>query len=188
MVLEIIKYGHPVLRQKGARIEGITPEITSLIADMLETMKEAHGVGLAAQQVARAVQLTVLDVRGIPERPSSMKVGETTVDVDSHMPMVLINPEVTPAGEPVDGPEGCLSFPEIYADISRPAVVDVKAMNEKGEPVSFRCAGLLARAVQHETDHLNGILFIDRMPHGVKQRLKKQLKDLHDSTKASLKP
>ena len=186
MVLEIVKYGHPVLRQKGARIEKITPTIKKLANDMLETMKDAHGVGLAAQQVAHALQLTVLDVRGIPERPSTMKINGEAVDVDAHMPMILMNPEVTAAGEPVDGPEGCLSFPEVYSDISRPSVVDVKAMNEKGEPVAFRCGGLLARAVQHETDHLNGILFIDKMPHEVKQRMKKELKSLHDSTKAAL--
>ncbi len=186
MVLEIVKYGHPVLRQKGVRVESITPEITKLTHDMLETMKAAHGVGLAAQQVAQAVQLTVLDVRGVEDRPSTLQINGQPADVAAHMPMVLLNPEVTPAGGESEGPEGCLSFPQIYADILRPVLVDVKAMNEKGDPVAFRCGGLLARAVQHETDHLNGILFIDRLPHEVKQRLRKELKALHDDTKAKL--
>ena len=88
------------------------------------------------------------------------------------MPLVLINPEVKPVGEPVTGPEGCLSFPEIYADITRPDVVDVKALNLEGKPIEFRCGGLLARAVQHETDHLHGILFIDRMDKKTKADLR----------------
>lgn len=186
MVLPIVKYGHPVLRQKGARVETVTPEIRQLAADMLETMKEAHGVGLAAQQVGRAVQLTVLDVRGIEDRPSTMEMDGKPVDVATYMPMILLNPELTPAGEAVAGPEGCLSFPQIYADIPRPETVDVKAMNEQGEPLAFRCGGLLARAVQHETDHLNGVLFIDRMAHDTRQRLKKELRELHGQTKAEL--
>jgi len=186
MVLPIVKYGHPVLRQKGARVESITPEIRQLAADMLETMKEAHGVGLAAQQVGRALQLTVLDVRGVEDRPSTMTVDGQPVAVAAHMPMVLLNPELTPVGEPVEGPEGCLSFPQVYADIARPETVDVKAMNEKGEAVAFRCGGLLARAVQHETDHLNGILFIDRMAHETRQRLKKDLRELHERTKSEM--
>lgn len=188
MVLDIVKYGHPVLRQKGARIEAVTPEIRKLAEDMLETMKAARGVGLAAQQVGRAVQLTVLDVRGVEDRPSTMEVDGKPVDVAAHMPMVLMNPEITPVGDPVEGPEGCLSFPQIYADISRPESVEVKAMNGKGEPVAFRCGGLLARAVQHETDHLHGILFIDRMTHGTKARLRGELRKLHEQTKAALEP
>lgn len=186
MVLDIVKYGHPVLRQKGSRPDRVSPELKRLIADMLETMKDAHGVGLAAQQVAQPVQLTVIDVRGVEDRPSTMEIDGKPVDVDAHMPLVLLNPDITPVGEPEDGPEGCLSFPQIYADISRPESVDVKAMNEKGEPVAFRCGGLLARAVQHETDHLNGILYIDRMNHATRQRLKQELRKLHEETKAEL--
>jgi peptide deformylase len=89
-------------------------------------------------------------------------------------------------GEPVLGPEGCLSFPEIYADISRPESVDVKALNEKGKLVEFRCGGLLARAVQHEIDHLNGILFIDRMDRKTKAELRDELDELQATTKAAL--
>jgi peptide deformylase len=105
------------------------------------------------------------------------------------MPLVLINPEVKPARDTKDatGPEGCLSFPEIFADITRPAVVDVKALNERGEPLQFRCGGLLARAVQHETDHLHGILFIDRMDRATKDQLRPELELLQAETKALLK-
>jgi peptide deformylase len=102
------------------------------------------------------------------------------------MPLVLINPEIKPSGEPVTGGEGCLSFPEIYADVARPEFVDVKALNEKGKPVEFRAGGLLSRAIQHEVDHLNGILFIDRMATAKKRELKQELDELQAQTKAEL--
>jgi peptide deformylase len=188
MILEVVKYGHPVLRQKGARIEKITPEIKKLIADMFETMRERHGVGLAAQQIGRALQLTVIDVREVgPERPSTLELHGKPADVNEIMPLVLINPEIKLAGEPATGGEGCLSFPEIFAEISRPGFVDVKALNEKGKPVEFRAGGLLARAVQHETDHLNGILFIDRMDKKTKEELRPELDELQAKTKAELR-
>ena len=120
---EIVKYGHPALRQKGAAIENITPEIKQLIADMFETMEASHGVGLAAQQVGVAMQLTVIDVReAVKDRPSTLELDGQPADVAEIMPLVLINPEVTPAGEMVTGSEGCLSFPEIFAEISRAGI------------------------------------------------------------------
>jgi len=187
MILEIVKYGHPVLRQKGAAIERITPEIKKLIADMFETMHERHGVGLAAQQIGKALQLTVIDVREAgPERPSTLEIKGKPAEVDSIMPLVLINPEIKPAGEPVAGGEGCLSFPDIFAEISRPGFVDVKALNEKLKPVEFRAGGLLSRAIQHETDHLNGILFIDRMSKKTKEEIREELDALQTGTKAQL--
>jgi len=186
MILEILKYGHPVLRKKGERIEGVTPEIKRLIADMFETMEANHGVGLAAQQVGVAKQLTVIDVRAITDRPSTLELDGKPAEVAGFMPLVLINPVVTPAGEPATGGEGCLSFPEIFAEISRPGTVDVAALNAKGKPISFRCGGLLARAVQHETDHLHGLLFIDRMDKKTKAELQPELDDLQAATKKAL--
>src|SRR5579872_3794677 len=129
MVLPIVKYGNPVLRKKGERIEHITQEIKKLIVDMFETMEENHGVGLAAQQVGVAKQLTVIDVRAVTDRPSTLELNGEPADPADIMPLVLINPEVTPVGEPVTGAEGCLSFPEIYSEITRPGLVDVKALN-----------------------------------------------------------
>lgn len=186
MILEIVKYGHPILRKKGERIESITPEIKKLIADMFDTMEANHGVGLAAQQVAVAMQVAVIDVRAVTDRPSTLELDGKPADPHSIMPLVLINPEVAPAGEPVAGGEGCLSFPEIFADISRPGVVEVKALDAKGKPVAFRCGGLLARAVQHEVDHLNGLLFIDRMDKKTKAELQPELDLLQATTKKSL--
>lgn len=187
MILDITKYGNPVLRQKGARIEKITPEIKELVKDMLETMYAASGVGLAAQQVGRALQVTVIDVRGVKDRPSTMEIEGKPVDLKQHMPLVLINPEIKPFGNPATGPEGCLSFPEIYADIARPELVTVTATDAEGKQYSFQAGGLLSRAVQHEVDHLNGILFIDRMPAEAKRELKPELEDLQSATKAALK-
>jgi peptide deformylase len=187
MILDVVKYGHPVLRQKGERIETITPGIRQLIADMFETMRAAHGVGLAAQQVGRALQLTVLDVREVTERPSTLELDGRPADVAGFMPLVLINPVLKPFGAMVSGAEGCLSFPEIYADIERPEGVDVTAINEKGQPIAFRCGGLLARAIQHEVDHLNGILYIDRMDKQAKLDLKPELEILQAETKLALK-
>src|SRR6059058_2192466 len=130
MILQVVKYGTPILRQKGTRIDGVTPAVKKLIADMFETMYAHKGIGLAAQQVGLALQLTIIDVRGVTDRPSSLELDGQPADVHEFMPLVLINPEIKPVDQPVAGPEGCLSFPEIFAEITRPDVVDVKAMNQ----------------------------------------------------------
>jgi peptide deformylase len=187
MKLPVVQYGHPVLRQKGARIEKITPEIERLIDDMLETMYEAKGVGLAAQQVGKALQLTVIDVRDAVERPSTLELKGASADPESIMPLVLINPEWTAVNDPVEGAEGCLSFPEVYGDISRPESIDVTATGRKGETIQFRCGGLLARAIQHEYDHLHGILFIDRMDKASLKKIKPELDGLVYTTRNALK-
>ena len=163
------------------------PTIKQLIADMFETMYAYKGVGLAAQQVGVPLQLTVIDVRGATDRPSTLELNGKAADPDEFMPLVLINPEVKPLGDPVAGPEGCLSFPEIFADITRPESVEVRAVNENGKPLHFRCGGLLARAVQHEVDHLHGILFIDRMDKTTKADLRDELELLQEETKAARK-
>jgi peptide deformylase len=186
MILDVVKYGHPALRQKGARVESVNHAVEQIIADMFETMYANKGVGLAAQQVGRALQLTVIDVRGVTDRPSSLELKGKPADVHAFMPLVLINPGIKPVGDPVAGPEGCLSFPEIFADITRAAGVEVQALNEAGKPVEFRAGGLLARAIQHEVDHLNGILFIDRMDRKTKENLRAELDHLQAETREAL--
>jgi peptide deformylase len=185
MILPIVKYGDPMLRKKGTRLESITAEARQLISDMLQTMYDAAGVGLAAQQVGRALQLTVIDVREVKDRPSTLELEGQPSDVSAFMPLVLINPVIQPSGNPATGPEGCLSFPEIYADVTRPESVHVKALNANGEPVEFTAGGLLSRVVQHEVDHLNGILFIDRMPSATKKDLQAELDRLMAQTKSA---
>jgi peptide deformylase len=187
MVLPVVKYGDPVLRKKGRPVEKVTPEIQALIADMIETMSAARGVGLAAQQVGHALLLAVLDVRKAEDRPSTLEIDGKPADLDAHMPMVLLNPAVKPVNAPVAGPEGCLSFPEIYTDITRPETVDVRALDPEGRVIEFRAGGLLGRAVQHELDHLNGILFIDRMTQEDRDDLRPKLDKLQAATKSALK-
>jgi peptide deformylase len=187
MIRKVVQYGHPVLRQKGSRVEVITPGIKMLVEDLLETMDAARGIGLAAQQIGQVVQVTVVDVRAAEDRPSALEFNGQRADVNKFMPLVLINPKVKPVGKSAVGPEGCLSFPEMFAEIERPDLVDVAALNKKGQRIEFRCGGLLARAIQHEVDHLNGILFIDRMDAQTKRELKLQLTDLQARTKETLK-
>ena len=118
---------------------------------------------------------------------SAMEIDGKPVDPADHMPLVLVNPTLKLLGEYEAGPEGCLSFPDIYADIPRPEAVEVQATNEKGETVQFRAAGLLSRAIQHEYDHLQGILFIDRMDSDTRRRLRPELEAMQSATRAALK-
>ncbi|MGB9603617.1 MAG: peptide deformylase [Limisphaerales bacterium] len=186
MVLEIIKYGNPILRKPGEKIEQITPEIRRLVGDMFETMAANHGVGLAAQQVGYALQLMVIDVRDVKDRPSTMEIDGKLVAPEKFMPIALINPQITPLGEPETGPEGCLSFPEIYADITRPSKISVTAINQDEKTVHFICGGLLARAIQHELDHLKGILFIDRMDAETLEELQPDIEKIKKETLSKL--
>jgi peptide deformylase len=183
MIRDIVIYGEPVLRAKGKQVEKIDDEIRALAADMLETMYDANGVGLAAQQVGRALQLTVIDVSDAESRPSRMWVAGDEVDPKEQMPLILINPEVQFGEELELGTEGCLSFPEITAEIPRSAKVKVTAQDMQGNRIEFEAAGLLGRAVQHEADHLNGILFIDRMSSAAKASLAGKLKRLAAESK-----
>ncbi|MEO7317417.1 MAG: peptide deformylase [Chthoniobacteraceae bacterium] len=183
MILEIVKFGHPALRTKGARISQADAKIHKLSEDMLDTMKAANGVGLAAQQVGVPIQLTVIDVSGIEDRPSTMTIGGRPVSADEHMPLVLLNPELMLSKERESGNEGCLSFPEMNAEIVRAAGVRVKAQLLDGSTIEFEATGLLARALQHETDHLHGILFIDRMNSASKASLAGKLKRLQKESR-----
>jgi peptide deformylase len=183
MILEILQYGDPILRAKGERIERIDERIRELAANMIETMREAHGVGLAAQQVGQPLQLTVLDVSAVEDRPSTLKLSGKDVDPKGTMPIVLINPEIELRGETEIGVEGCLSFPEITGDIERAQSVLVRAQTLEGEIFQIEAGGLLARAIQHEHDHLHGILFIDRMSSAAKAALSSRLKRLQKETK-----
>ena len=183
MRLTIRKYGDPVLRAKGKRIETVDDDIRALAENMIETMRAANGVGLAAQQVGRALQLTVLDVSQVEDRPSMMTLnGEPVVDLAAAMPLVLINPTLSLGEETELGNEGCLSFPEITADIERAISVELEAETLEGEKLKVEASGLLARALQHEVDHLNGILFIDRMSSASKASHASRLKRMQKET------
>ena len=178
MILPILQYGDPVLRAKGKRIDEINDQIRELAANMIETMHAAHGVGLAAQQIGEALQLTVLDISAVEDRPSALKLDGKDADPKSAMPLVLINPEIELHGEMEIGVEGCLSFPEITGDIERAHSVIVHAQSLEGGTIQIEAGGFLARAIQHERDHLSGILFIDRMRSAAKAALSSRLRRL----------
>ena len=182
MKLPIAKYGNSILRAKGKPIEHVDERIRSLVADMLETMHAANGIGLAAQQVGAALQLTVLDISQVEDRPSAMKLNGTEVDPAGAMPLILLNPKIRLDEEVASGNEGCLSFPDITAEIDRAIFVEVEAETLDGETIRIEAAGLLARALQHEVDHLNGVLFIDRMSSVAKASLSSRLKRLQRET------
>lgn len=183
MTLSILQYGDPILRDKGKPIEKIDDHIRELAANMIETMHAANGVGLAAQQVGEALQLTVLDVSQVEDRPSTLKLNGKDADPKTAMPLILINPEIELGGETEIGTEGCLSFPEITGQIERPKLTLARAQTLDGEKIEIEASGLLARAIQHEVDHLNGILFIDRMNSAAKAALSSRLKRLQKQTK-----
>ena len=176
MKLPIVKYGNPILRAKGRRVEKIDDEIRELAFNMLETMHAANGVGLAAQQIGRALQLTVLDISQVEDRPSTMKLNDKEVDPITSMPVILINPQLEMGEEQILGSEGCLSIPDINADVSRAVSVTARGQNLDEEEIEIEASGLLARALQHEVDHLNGILFIDRISSAAKASLASRLK------------
>ena len=183
MKLPILQYGDPILRAKGRRIEKIDERIRQLTRDMIETMHAANGVGLAAQQVGEALQLTVLDVSQVEDRPSTMKLNGKDVDPRTAMPLILINPEIKLAGETEFATEACLSFPEISGQIERAKSVIAHAQTLEDGRIEIEASGLLGRAIQHEVDHLNGVLFIDRMNSAVKATLSSRLKRMQKETK-----
>ncbi|MGB8169105.1 MAG: peptide deformylase [Chthoniobacteraceae bacterium] len=183
MILEIVKYGDPVLRAKGREVKEIDSDVKQLAADMIETMRAANGVGLAAQQIGHAVQLTVIDVVDVEDRPSAMFIDDKEVELAKHMPLVLLNPQLKLSVEKESGTEGCLSFPEMSAEITRASGVRCKALLLDGSTIEFDAAGLLARALQHEVDHLHGVLFIDRMSSAARAGLAGKLKRLQRESK-----
>ena len=158
--------GDPVLRKKSAPVTDITDEHRELIEDMYESMHAHNGVGLAAPQVGVSLRIAVL---GIPDR------GKKVLHV------TLINPEYDNVEGGNSDDEGCLSIPGVYDELKRAAKLDVRALDERGQPISFTCEGLFARAVQHEVDHLNGMLFVDRLSVLRRQRLKKELKAIEEN-------
>jgi peptide deformylase len=159
-ILKVARMGHPVLRIKTPAVERAaikSAAVQTLIDDMIDTMHEYHGVGLAAPQVHEGVRLFVaaLDAADPGER------GDDAVDIE---PIVLINPEITRMGnEIVEDWEGCLSIPEIRGRVPRAHDITVRAYDRKGARIEITARGFSARVIQHETDHLDGILFVDRM-------------------------
>jgi peptide deformylase len=155
MLRPIVKYGHDALHRKAARVDRVTPEIQTLIDDMIETMYAAPGVGLAAPQVGVPIRLFVIDI-SVGRRPEDL--------------LVCVNPEfVAREGMQLEE-EGCLSVPGFLATVARPARAVVRAIDRNGVERTVEGVGLLARALQHEMDHLDATLFVDRL-RGIKRDL-----------------
>lgn len=185
-ILPVVRYDDPVLRKAGRPVGEVNAELRAFAANMLATMYAAHGIGLAAQQVGVPQQVTVVDVSVVnqEERPSGMFIGGAAVNPLEFMPMTLLNPRVDPVGPERDtASEGCLSFPEIHGDVRRPVRVRVRARTLDGRDLDFEATGLLGRAIQHEVDHLGGVLFIDRMSRASRVSLAGRLKRLQRETR-----
>ena len=187
MPLRIVHYDDPVLRKKGAKVTTFDAALRKLAADMVETMHAANGIGLAAQQIGLAIQLCVIDLRET-DRDFDWELDGSRPPLDLFMPMVLLNPEVSTVPEPFTSyEEGCLSFPEIRGDVVRPDEIEVKFQDEHGTKHVLRCNGLFARCIQHEADHLNGVLFIERMDKETLAQLEPQIRALKKQTREATK-
>lgn len=178
MIRPIVFYPDPVLRKVAARVESVTPEIRELAADMVETMYDANGVGLAAPQVGVSLQLAIVDVSHDEECVSYLRVNGEERTLASICPLTFINPELELRGEKETDTEGCLSFPDLRGEITRPCEVRATLHTLDGEELVIETDGLFARAIQHETDHLFGKLFIDRMSSARKLAIRRQLKEM----------
>ena len=186
MPLRIVHFNDPILRAKGEKVTAFDAELTRLANEMVETMHEAGGIGLAAQQIGRALQLCVVDLRESSEK-FSWELDGARPPLDLFMPMAIANPQVTVVkGTPETVfEEGCLSFPKIRGDVVRPDAIEVKFKDQAGVPHILKCDGLFARCIQHEVDHLNGVLFIDRMDKKTRASIDDAVKALAKETKAA---
>lgn len=166
--MEILLYPHPVLRWKSSPVTRITPQLKRWVQEMFELMYAANGIGLAANQVGLPFRFFVMNPTGDPAEKSEE--------------LVLINPEITiPRDpEPAEGEEGCLSLPEVFGPVTRPKHVIVEGYDLAGQSVGYRLLDLPARVAQHETDHLDGILFFDRMIEEQRKLLRPRLAEFEE--------
>jgi peptide deformylase len=170
MVLPIFKYGQKVLRKRAVEVGKVTPGLIKLAEDMLETMYDSSGVGLAAPQIGKSIRLIVVDVTSEDEEPN---------------PLVLFNPKVIEFKQPGSAEEGCLSVPGVWADVERPEIITVEALGKDGKPLVLKnISGLLARCIQHEIDHLNGVLFVDKISSEDRTLNEDKLKSLSKESKS----
>jgi peptide deformylase len=157
-VLSVRKYGAAVLRRRAARVEAVTPELRKIIADMVDTMYDEVGLGLAAPQIGVSLRLMVV------------------ADEEGREARALINPVITEQGGEIVAEEGCLSIPGVFAPVKRAEWVRLEAQDADGKAVTITARGLRARVFQHEMDHLDGVLFIDRLDPVTRDRIKRRIK------------
>ncbi len=167
-----------MLRKKCREIDVVDEAIQKLAADMIETMVDANGVGLAAPQIGEDIRMAVVDVAHDPECISFLKINGEDAKLEEHMPLVFINPTLELEGARESDTEGCLSIQDISAPVRRPSIVKAKLPQLDGSVIELETDGLLSRAIQHEVDHLNGVLFVDRISTTAKLSVKRKLKRL----------
>ena len=169
-VLEVVHYGDPILRKKCNSVKDFS-KLESLLNDMFDTMYEENGIGLAANQVGFDMNLFIIDISGIEEDEKTR---------------VFINGEIIKSEGLSWFEEGCLSIPDIRLNVKRPDIIKFKYQDEKGQEFEEDFDGLLARAIQHEVDHLNGVFIIDRVSKSEKMSVAKELKDIEKNSFATL--
>ena len=190
MILRITQYGEPILRKVGEPITEFDEALAELAKDMVDTMYDEKGIGLAAQQVDRALQICVIDVRP-PEGvdvPFNYNYDGKQAPLDLIMPMAIVNPKVTIIDQTEDVyEEGCLSFPGVNGKVGRPIGIRCEFQDTEGNPHVIEADGLLGRCILHEVDHLNGKLFIDLMQKRDLKKNEKKIKNLKRESRDFLK-
>ena len=176
MILPIVAYGENILKTKAVNISSGYPELKKLINDMWETMYNANGVGIAAPQIGKSIRLFVIDASPFSE---DKEISDDEISTLKNFKKVFINPEIIDeTGDEWNFMEGCLSIPNIREDIKRKEKITIKYYNEFFEEIELDLEGLAARVVQHEYDHIEGVLFIDKLSSLKKKLLKGKLNDI----------
>ena len=176
MILPIVAYGENILKTKAVNITSGYPELKKLINDMWETMYNANGVGIAAPQIGKSIRLFVIDASPFSE---DKEISDDEISTLKNFKKVFINPEIIhETGDEWNFMEGCLSIPNIREDIKRKEKITIKYYNESFEEIELDLEGLAARVVQHEYDHIEGVLFIDKLSSLKKKLLKGKLNDI----------
>lgn len=187
MKREILTYPNPVLREVSAPVTEFGPELRKLAEDMLETMYDANGIGLAAIQVGEPIQMLVIDTR--PRDPENSRYEDedmTELESKVKQPLILINPEIVNGKGKTTFDEGCLSLPSFFETVERFESVEIRARDLDGKEFKFTVDGLLAIVVQHEMDHLKGTLFIDHISFTKSNKIKNQIKKSGYPTKEEM--
>ncbi len=187
MKLEILTYPNPLLREVSEPVKEFGPELKKLAEDMLETMYDANGIGLAAPQVGKLIQMLVLDTRSRDvENARYENEDQTELESKVKQPLILVNPEIVKGEGKTTFDEGCLSVPSFFETVERFEKVEVKAFDVNGKEFRFVTDGLLAICIQHEMDHLAGTLFIDHISFTKSNKIKNQIKKSGYPTKEEM--
>jgi peptide deformylase len=175
----VYTYGAPVLKKKAEPVVRIDGNIMEIASEMLQAVRIFEGIGLAAPQIGISMKMMALALPADPEKGAELASSPGEAQLLPRMPMILLNPEIV-AFSPALGirDEGCLSVPEIYAPVIRPLSITLRAITIEGEVIQCECGGLLGRCIQHEMDHLEGILFVDRLTPDEFAKIEPELKAL----------